>query len=471
MEAPMRHTILVVDDNRENLKFLKGLLESRGMDVHQAPSPEFGSSLLRKNVGRYSLALLDYHMPSMMGDEATKLFHKIDRDLQVITISGDDTDEAFEKNLKAGSFLFLNRSISSERLISIVESYCKKFEDRKFCFSPEIDKSEAEKFISTFEMVGASAHLVDVCKSIQRYSKSDSPVLILGENGTGKERVARSIHEKSEFSKRPFVSVNCGAISEGLIESELFGHVKGAFTGAVRDRLGCFREADGGTIFLDEIGDMPMSVQVKLLRVLQEKEITPVGSSQTVKVRARIVAATNVDIERAVKNGKFREDLFYRLNVLPVALQPLRSRTEDIEPLVRYFLSRWKLKTGEEKHIRSEVVQAMKGYRWPGNVRELENILSRLFVRVEGNTIEYAHLLENLERAAEQPETQGVLESYHGLKAEFQNRERQILGKLLQQTGSLSKTAKLLKVAKSTLSDRLKNLGVPIAKNLTEEKV
>jgi len=465
----MQHTILVVDDDKENLKFQKSLLESAGHAVHQAPNAQFAASLIAKNLGRYSLALVDYHMPEMMGDEATKLFQSIDRDLQVITISGDDSDEAFQKNLKAGSFLFLNRTISTQRLLSIVESYCKKFEERKVCFDEISNPSEAEKVIRSFGMVGASPHLAQVCSLIDRYSKSDSPVLIRGENGTGKERVAKAIHEKSKVARGPFVSVNCGAISENLIESELFGHTKGSFTGAIRDRAGHFREANNGTIFLDEIGDMPMSLQVKLLRVLQEKEITPVGATSSVKINVRVIAATNVNLEKAIRAGTFREDLFYRLNVLPIELKPLRSRPEDIEPLIRHFLDQWRTKTGEKKEIRAELIPALKGQSWPGNVRQLENIISRMLVRVEGSVIEYKHLIENLEGAAELPETRHLLESYQGLRAEFQNREREILTNLIRHTGSLSKTAKALQIAKSTLSEKLKVLGVILPKTQTEE--
>lgn len=467
----MRHTILVVDDSRENLKFLKDLLESRGLVVHQASSPEFAVGLLRKNIGRYSLAIVDYHMPSMMGDEATRQFQRIDRDLQTITLSGDDSDEALEKNLKAGSYLVLNRSIKSERLLSIVESYCQKFSEKRARFPTETDLTDAQSFIRSFSMVGSSEHLVGICKLIARYAKSDKPVLILGENGTGKERVAKSIHEKSDIANQAFVSVNCGAISESLIESELFGHVRGAFTGALKDRKGHFREANGGTVFLDEIGDMPMPMQVKLLRVLQEGEITPVGASAPIKVRVRVIAATNVDLEKAVQQGRFREDLFYRLNVLPIRLQPLRNRVEDIEPLVRHFLARWKDKTGETKELRNEVVQALKTYAWPGNIRELENIMSRIFVRVESSVVEYSHLIENLERVAERTETLGIVEAYHGLEAEYEQKQRVLLQKVIQQEGSLSKAAKVLHMAKSSLSDKLKNLGVPLTKNVTEDTV
>lgn len=465
----MRHTILVVDDDRENLKFFKTLFESRGLLVHQAPNAQFAASLIHKNVGRYSLALVDYHMPEIMGDQATKMFQEIDRDLQIITISGDDSDEAFQKNLKAGSYLFLSRSVSTDRLLSIVESYCRKHEEKKQCLANGIEPLEAEKTIRSFGMIGASSHLVAICGLIERCAKRDESVLIRGENGTGKERVARAIHERSKVATGPFVAVNCGAINENLIESELFGHVKGAFTGAIKDRLGYFREANGGTIFLDEIGDMAPSLQVKLLRALQERVITPVGSTTPVKVNVRVIAATNVDLEKAIRTGRFREDLYYRLNVLPVELKPLRSRPEDIEPLILHFTKSWETKTGERKRFRSEVVKVMRSYRWPGNIRELENMVSRLLTRVDGEVVEYSHLDESLQRAVGKPDSMNLIESYQGLKAKHQQEERDLLTELVKQSGSLSRAAKILQVAKSTLHDRLKSLGIQLNNVIEEE--
>lgn len=289
----MSHTILIVDDKPENLNLLKSILEAKGLQVHQAGSAKFAMSLLRKNTGRYALAIVDFHMPEINGDDATKMFHEVDPTLQVITITGDDSDATADKCHRAGSFLVLPRLVSHQRLVSIVESYCKRFDDKSNFLAANSSQSanEVEKYIETFNMVGASEQTKSVCDLIMRYAQRPELVLINGENGTGKEKIAKAIHEKSKVNEGPFVSVNCGAINMGLIESELFGHAKGAFTGSVGIKKGFFKEADGGTIFLDEIGELPLNIQVKFLRVLQEMEITPVGSSQSVKINVRIVAA------------------------------------------------------------------------------------------------------------------------------------------------------------------------------------
>ncbi len=465
----MSHTILLVDDKSDNLKLLKSILESKGFSIHQAPNAKFAGSLLSKNIGRYALALVDYHMPDMNGDEATRIFHQIDRDLQVITISGDDSDEVADQCLKAGSFIFLPRGISAVRLVSIVESYCKRFDNKKSCSNKNIPASESEEFVATFGMVGASKSTVNTCELIDRYAKREQSVFITGENGTGKERVAKSVHEKSAVKAGPFIAVNCGAISEGLIESELFGHTKGAFTGALRDKPGFFREANGGTIFLDEIGDMPMHLQVKLLRVLQEREITPVGSSSSIKIKVRVIAATNVNLERAIKQKTFREDLYYRLNVLSIDLEPLRKRADDIEPLLRHFIARWEQKTGEVKEFHPDVIDAMRAHSWPGNVRELENIVNRMLAKTDGNKIEYRHIDEKLKIMRAEPQTTNLADRLTRLKAEFQHNEREILIEIVRESGSMSKAARLLQIAKSTLHDRLKGLGVQI-NSLMEEK-
>jgi transcriptional regulator with PAS, ATPase and Fis domain len=353
-------------------------------------------------------------------------------------------------------------------LINIVESYCQRFGKKKKSVDAHKPLSEREKFVAAFGMAGRSSHLVSVCKLIERYAPKDQTVLITGESGTGKEVVAQSIHQHSRFKKGPFVSVNCGAINENLIESELFGHQKGSFTGAVKDKAGYFARANNGSIFLDEIGDMPLSTQVKLLRVLQSGEITPVGASSPLKIKVRIIAATNVNLEKAIKQRQFREDLYYRLNVLPIALLPLRQRTEDIEPLLREFLKIWKDKTGEEKKFRAEAVTALEGYGWPGNVRQLENTVSRLLAGVGVGDIEYVDLESEFKRSEERQEIASLVDSYQTMKAEIANREREILVEIVRSTGSLSKAAKALQIGKTTLYDKLKSFGAQ--QNIKEEK-
>lgn len=471
--ADVNHLILVVDDNPENLKILKSTLESKGLQVHQATSAKFALSLIRKNIGRYALAIVDYHMPDINGDEASIMFHGVDPGLQIITITGDDSDETADKCHKAGSFLVLPRLVSSQRLVSIVESYCQRFQDRMKVMSvvsPE-EKTDIEKFILSFNMVGGSEQTKQVCTLIERYAQRPESVLVIGENGTGKEKVARAIHDKSKVSSGPFIPVNCGAISPSLIESELFGHTKGAFTGAVGVKKGFFKEADGGTIFLDEVGELPLALQVKFLRALQEKEITPVGSSQSVKINVRVIAATNVDLEKAVKKGLFREDLFYRLNVLNIELLPLRKRPKDIEPLIRHFLEQWKNKTGESRELTRGAVAILKNYSWPGNVRDLENAMTRLLAQHSESKLDVQHLDKRFKAVSEEnnEQVQDAIDLWNLHKVETAQKEKEVIAKIIQMSGSMSKAAKLIGIAKSSLHDKMKDLGLQINKLLEGE--
>lgn len=465
----MGHTILIVDDKPENLSLLKSILENRGLQVHQAGSAKFALSLVRKNIGRYALAIVDYHMPETNGDQAITMFHEVDPNLQVITMTGDDSDETADKCHKAGSFLVLPRLVSHQRLVSIVESYCRRFETQtgSLTVSPSKAATDVEKYIESFNMVGASEQTKYVCSLVDRFAQRPELILLRGENGTGKEVVAKAVHEKSKVRGGPFISVNCGAINGGIIESELFGHAKGAFTGAVGVKKGFFKEADGGTIFLDEIGELPLSAQVKFLRVLQESEITPVGSSQPVKIDVRVIAATNVDLESAVKKGTFREDLYYRLNILNIELSPLKKRQADIEPLIRHFLNQWKNKTGESREVSQNAVEVLKRYSWPGNVRELENAMIRLLAQYSESKLDVQHLDKRFFKGSnEKPteQTKDALDLWNQHQIETVEKEREILTKIVLMSGSMTKAAKLIGVAKSTLHDKLKGLGLQINK-------
>lgn len=471
----MNHTILIVDDKPENLNLLKSILEKKGLQVHQAGSAKFAASLLKKNSGRYALAIVDYHMPEINGDDATKLFHDIDPDLQVITMTGDDSDETADKCHKAGSFLVLPRLVSNQRLVSIVESYCKRFESKNSPVAVLDDSqnmTEVEAYIKSFDMVGASDQTKLACSLVDRFSQRDESVLIYGENGTGKEKIAKAIHQRSKVNSGPFIAVNCGAISVGLIESELFGHTKGAFTGAVGIKKGFFQEASGGTIFLDEIGELPLNLQVKFLRVLQEREVTPVGSSQPVKIDVRIIAATNVNLESAVKKGTFREDLYYRLNVLNIELMPLKKRQKDIEPMIRHFLNQWKMKTGESRELSQNALAVLKKYSWPGNVRELENAMIRILAQYSDLKLDVHHLDKRFKATSDEPidYADDALDLWNQYKIESSDRERLVLEKIVVMSGSMTKAAKLIGVPKSTLHDKLKSLGMQSVK-LTEGEV
>ncbi|MFZ4402809.1 MAG: sigma-54-dependent transcriptional regulator [Pseudobdellovibrionaceae bacterium] len=488
----MSQIILVVDDQPQNLALLKLTLEPSGFTVHQSSSAGFAVSLLKKNLGQYALAIVDYHMPEICGDQATQMLHAIDPQLQVIAMTGDDSDETAEKCLRAGAFLVLQREVSTQRLLAIVESYCGRHSKRKSEISNATETLDSrdnelisrrplrneerlqdnQKYIKSFGMVGASDSSKHICNLIEKYAPKSECVLISGENGTGKEKIARALHQKSTFREGPFIPVNCGAISSSLFESELFGHSKGAFTGAMTAKKGYIREAEGGTLFLDEIGDLPLSLQVKLLRVLQEKEIVPVGTSQPIKFNARVIAATNVRLLDAVKNGDFRQDLYYRLNVLNIEIDPLRKRLDDIEPLIEFFLSEWNRKTGEERSVSFAVVEKLKAWSWQGNVRELEHVMSRMLSLHNEQILNTEHIEKKYMLKAKTNHLQ-IIDNVTDLWNEHQrtstDEEKKVLSKIISMAGTLTNAARLTGIPKSTLHNKLKGLGLQFIKPLAEE--
>lgn len=455
----MQHTLLLVDDKSENLDFLRSVLKPQGYNILPAENVDYGLSLVKRYKGKLALALIDHNMPGKNGDEAIRLFKNIDPDLQCLTITGEPTEETIQKHMSAGSYSVLSRDLGVETLQSIVSSYCNRFEAKTAVSEASPSGDEKSRLIASHGLIGGSDHLAQLCQLIDRYAKTDESVLIRGENGTGKERVARAIHSHSVVADGPFVAVNCAAISEGVIESELFGHVKGSFTGAVRDRAGYFRDANGGTLFLDEIGDMPLSAQAKLLRVLQEREIVPVGATKAIKIRTRIIAATNTRLEDAIKAGRFREDLYYRLNVMPLHIIPLRDRVDDIVPLIHGILDRWNKKIGEKKEIRARTVSALKAYAWPGNVRELEGVMARVLARTEALFIEPEHLDDNIRFLGAETDSD-FTENYKGMRDRHNKEERELITSLLKRMGSLGKTAVVLGIPKPTLYSRAKLLGI-----------
>ena len=322
------------------------------------------------------------------------------------------------------------------------------------------------------EMVGSSPALLDTLHKVERVSPTDSTVLILGETGSGKELIARAVHSRSKRSQRPLVKVNCGAISPALIESELFGHVKGAFTGAFDKRIGRFELADGGTIFLDEIGDLPLEAQVKLLRVLQEQEFEPVGSSRTVRVSVRVIAATNRDLEEAVREGRFRADLLYRLNVFPIEVPPLRERKADIESLVGFFATRMAQKTGKRiQGFSTRSMARMTNYSWPGNIRELQNVVERAAILAKGPVLELEGSIgDDPELGAIEPTLPGqqtTSEASKGDTAEsLEDMQRLHIVNTLKTTGGVVEgahgAATLLGLHPNTLRSRMKKLGIAV---------
>ncbi len=380
-------------------------------------------------------------------------------------MTGDDTTEAPIASLRAGVKDFIQKGENLDETVKVIRSYCKKFDETRRMVTAttnlKMQNYKNEKLIKQIGMIGWSDDLANVASQILQLSQSgsDNTVLIRGESGTGKELVAKAIHDLSSRSQNKFIAINSGGILANLLESELFGHEKGSFTGATTKKIGKFQIANGGTIFLDEIGDMSVELQVKLLRVIQEGVIEPVGSTTPVKVNVRIVAATHVNLEESIKEGRFREDLFYRLNVIPLILSPLRSRPDDIEPLVLHFQNKYK---GEKKKILYKTLKFLKTYSWKGNVRELENTMNRLFSMVPDEEITPDHLdakfFNNTPENVDDYSCDYL--AYRNLLDEIRDeKERDYLLYKIRGAKSLRAAAKSISIPKSSLQDKIKSWG------------
>jgi two-component system nitrogen regulation response regulator NtrX len=370
------YKILVVDDEMNITKTIKEVLEDYGFSV--ITLNEGSNTLGILNVEDVDLVLLDLLMPSVNGIEILKEIRKQFPMLPVVMISGHGTISSTVECIKLGAFDFIEKPISIDKLVSTVKNAL-KFRELEF---------EKSSYWSEYKLVGESEHTRNVLELIDKIADSDASVLITGENGVGKEVVARLIHLKSSRRGEPFVDINCAAIPETLMESELFGYERGAFTGAISSKKGKIESANGGTLFLDEIAEMPLSLQSKLLRVLQEKFVYRLGSNKGVQVDVRFIFSTNRDLKTLVKEGKFREDLYYRINVIPIHILPLRERKEDIIPIAVYYLNAFSTKYGKKgMEFSDEVKEVFLRYSWPGNVRELRNIVERLVIMSKGGRI------------------------------------------------------------------------------------
>jgi DNA-binding NtrC family response regulator len=345
------------------------------------------------------VAVLDINMPNITGMELLRAFKQTRPDVEVVMMTAYATVETAVEAVKAGAYDYLTKPFESiDDLTLTVGKAAERRALRTRTRNLEEQISVREKFE---ELVGQSAQMRAVFKLVQTVSHSSATVLIHGESGTGKELIARAIHYRSPRKDKPFVAINCSALTETLLESELFGHVRGAFTGALANKQGLFEAANGGTIFLDEVGDLPQATQVRLLRVLQEGEVKPVGSNENVKVDVRVLAATNVDLAKAKSTGKFREDLFYRLNVIPVNLPPLRDRPDDVPLLAGHFLSMHAKKSQKKvTGIGPQAMEALTLYKWPGNVRELENVMERAVVLTPNEVLEVEDLPSEMRTTA-----------------------------------------------------------------------
>ncbi len=448
MPAAMK--ILVIDDD-ESLR--KGCVQTLSAEEYRVKDSESGNEALEMvSEESFDIFILDLKMPGMDGMEVLGLLKESDPASVVIVITGYATVETAVEAMKLGAYDFLPKPFTPEGLLAIVDRAAerKRLGLENICLRRELDDRTGRGGI-----VGTSPAITGILTLIDKVAASDSTVLITGETGVGKELVAREIHRKSTRSARPFVVVDCGALVETLFESELFGHVKGAFTGAVETKHGKFELADGGTMFLDEISNIGTGIQAKLLRAIQEREIVKVGSSKRIEVDVRIVAATNRDLEKEIQENRFRDDLYYRLKVFPIGVPPLRDRREDISVLADHFLRKFGERKGKKVFgISEEAVRVLEAHDWPGNVRELENAIERAVVMTDGDVIvpdDLAHL-GPVPESADEPDSQGRL-------AEAEKEE---IEKALERfSGHKSKAAEYLGINRKTLREKIRRYGIP----------
>jgi two-component system nitrogen regulation response regulator NtrX len=458
----MSEKILVVDDEESIRTSLAGILEDEDFSISFAHDGIMALDMVRKNMP--DLVLLDIWMPHMDGIETLQKIKELNSSLTVIMMSGHGTIETAVKSTKMGAYDFIEKPLSLEKLLVTIRNALGMRRLRA-----END-SLRELAYGDREMTGASPLMMKLKGQIDLVAPTNASVLITGENGTGKELVARSIHFSSTRRDKPFVEINCAAIPEELIESELFGHEKGAFTGAVAQKKGKFDLADGGTIFLDEIGDMSLKTQAKVLRILQERKFERVGGTKTIEVDVRVIAATNKILEDEIKAGNFREDLFYRLNVVPFTVPPLRARKEDIPLLIDHFLQKCCRGEGLDlKFFSPEAMELMKDYDWPGNVRELKNIVERLVIMTPGTRIDIADLpghmtaIENGRESIPQ-RLDNVLECSTLREAREEFEKEFILQKLEENNWNVSKTAEIIELERSNLYRKMKSYGIDLKK-------
>jgi two-component system nitrogen regulation response regulator NtrX len=449
----MTPTILIVDDEPGVRSALGGVLRDEGYAVEAVGSGE--ECLERVTRGGVDLIMLDVWLPGMDGLATFARLRERQVDAQVVIISGHGSIESAVRAIKMGAFDFVEKPLSLDKTVLVVANAL-----RQRTLEAE-NRALRARVARQYTMVGESAAMRQLREQIAMAAPTNGRVLIFGENGTGKELVARGIHAQSRRRSGPFVEVNCAAIPEELIESELFGHVRGAFTGAVADRRGKFEVADGGTIFLDEIGDMSLKTQAKVLRVLQEQTMEPVGGTNRIRVDARVVAATNKDLQAEIRTGQFREDLYFRLNVIPIFVPPLRERQEDIPLLADHFMAELAQEYGRRlKRLDAGAVRTLQRYAWPGNVRELRNVIERLMIMVPGDAITTADLsfLDVPLVPVPQAAASAGRQTLHEARDQF---ERDLILKTLaEQQGNMSRTADVLGVERSNLYRKMKAFGI-----------
>ena len=442
-------SILVVDDEGGIRSSLQAILREEGWQADAVATGEEGVKAAAKK--SYDLILLDVWLPGMDGLEALRRLKERDPAPIVIMISGHATIETAVKATKLGAFDFIEKPLSMEKTVLAVRHALDQLR------LAEENRELRNQLRARYRIIGESIPIKALRQQLALTAPTNSRILIYGASGTGKELVARALHAGSLRAGQPFVEVNCAAIPEELIESELFGHQKGAFTGASEDKTGKFQKADTGTLFLDEVGDMSLRTQSKVLRVLEEQRVEPVGAGTSVQVDVRVIAATNKDLEEEMARNRFREDLFYRLNVVPFYVPTLRERREDIPLLADYFLGEYATAYGRrKKRLAPEVLEVFAGYAWPGNVRELKNVIERLVIMVPGERLETRHLPPELFRESRRPlaEAATLQEARTDTEREF------ILRKLEENRWNVSRTAAAVGLERSHLHRKMKALGL-----------
>ncbi len=451
--------ILLIDDEKESCLALSTLFRQVGYEVASAHSGEAALALLDNQI--FDLIISDLFLPGISGIDILKRVKEVSPRTSFILITGNASAETAVEAMKEGAFDYVTKPFNFEKLKLQV---AKALEKSQLLAENQYLRQQLHGRYRFDNIIGNSLPMQQVFTRMEKVAMTDSTILILGASGTGKELVAKAIHYNSHRRDKPFVAINCGAIPADLLESELFGHIKGAFTSAIADKPGKFELANGGTIFLDEIGNMPLQLQMKLLRVLQEYEFERVGSSRKIQLNVRLISATNTDLSAAVQAGQFREDLYYRLNVIPIVLPPLNQRNGDIPLLARYFLE--KICHDMKRPvmlISKEAMQAIEAYSWPGNVREMENVIERTVALTDGDTIERDDLPSNVavaesispsfapqvpEGGTDMPETIAQIES------------EMIRQALSRANGVKARAAELLGINRTTLVEKIKRLGI-----------
>lgn len=452
-------TILIVEDKESIAQMLRDALESEGYKVISAKDGMEGIRYLRES--RIDLVLTDLKLPEKDGIEILKASKEENHLMPVIIMTAYGSVETAVAAMKEGAFDFITKPFDIDHLLMLIK---RALETQRVLTENILLKEEFASKLGLPRIIGKSEKITDVAQMVQKVAPTKTTVLLLGESGTGKELFARAIHNLSHRRNYPFVPINCAAIPKDLLESELFGHEKGSFTGADAKKLGKFELADGGTIFLDEVGNMELAPQSKLLRAIEESEIERVGGVKTIKVDVRIVAASNKDLEKAVDDKSFREDLYYRLNVFPVKIPPLRERKEDIPLLVEYFINRYclELKTSQ-KSISKDALDILMNYHWKGNVRELENTIERAVILCDGDIIIPEHIVHTQRSVPDSMErpllSEGTLEGV-AKKALKIAETRRIVEALKQTKGNKSKAAELLRVSYKTLLTKIKEYSI-----------